>query len=213
MSAEQIHKWTAILGEQWDVGNFLWKIRQGIFAEGEAAQFEIILKNIVLTNRDQQLSRAFVSVFWYVPLFLYWNRERVAKKSGHPEQFETFMLRVEDAISEILGSSNSSTSPHENHVFGELRREWQSGGFLERLSRGIFDEEGGRRFEQFLNSIDVSEQSQSIDRELVTGLWKVPLHLERLADSYSSIDSAHAQQISRYAAFVENALQGILGIP
>jgi len=212
MSAEQIQQWTAALGEQWDVGHFLWKIRQGVFVELEAGKFEDLLSRIELADEDRLLDREFVSVLWYVPLFLHWNIERVAKKSGNQEQFETFAARVEDEISRIFGFAELTTT-NSNDAFRDLRREWQNGGFLEKVSRGIFDEEGSQRFKQFLETVEVSPQLKFLDREMVSSVWKAPLYLERLADSYSSIHSATSQEISRYATLVENELQQILGIP
>ena len=202
------------MAEQWDVGSVLWKIRQGVFVEFEAAMFEDLLKGIELTRDDQPLDREFVSVLWYVPLFLCWNSGRLAKKSGNQEQFDAFAARVEDEISRIFGSAELTTpSTDKKDALSNLRREWQTGGFLEKLSRGIFDEEGSQRFKQFLRTSDISQQLQSVNREFVAIVWKAPLHLERLAASYSSIDSGKAEKISRYANVVENELHQILGIP
>jgi hypothetical protein len=90
------------LDAEWDDGGFLGKLRRGIFDADDAARFLKFLRGIEIPDGAMVPKRA-VSLFWYLPSFLLWQRERVAERGGNLETFDRFITDVHNALESVLG--------------------------------------------------------------------------------------------------------------
>lgn len=99
---ENVQNWITSLENAWAENGFLWKVRQGDFNDHEGEVFIKLLLSIKL-NPDEPLNRRFVSLIWYLPLFLSWQTERVIENGGNRLLYETFTNKVSGIIEDILG--------------------------------------------------------------------------------------------------------------
>ena len=92
-----------LLESEWlpDVG-FFWKIRNGHF---DPADFERAFQKIasVSIETDAAVPRRLVSLLWYVPLFMEWQKERVKEKSGDSAQYLKAISAMRNKIERLLG--------------------------------------------------------------------------------------------------------------
>jgi len=99
---ENLQKWLTSLENAWAENGFLWKVREGNFDDQQGEEFINFLRNIEIRT-EQMLSRRFVSLIWYVPLFLTWQTERVIEMGGDRALYEQFNNRVLEVVENILG--------------------------------------------------------------------------------------------------------------
>ena len=85
-----------------DVG-FFWSIRQGIFRKDE---FERTLARLAtLPSVSQEaLPARFVSVLWYIPIFMQWQLERVSERGGNLSEYGVAMNKLTAEVERILGT-------------------------------------------------------------------------------------------------------------
>jgi hypothetical protein len=70
-----------MLETEWQTpGGFLGKARKGIFAPQQGTGFTSKLESIKLPQ-DTPIGRRLVSLLWYMPLFLGWQKKRVVEKA------------------------------------------------------------------------------------------------------------------------------------
>lgn len=84
MEAEESIK---LLEGEWEQPQgFLGLLREGSFDRAGFDRFERVLKSI---ERDQDgvINRRLVSLLWYAPTFMSWQRERVEERGGNVEEF------------------------------------------------------------------------------------------------------------------------------
>ncbi len=66
------------VGSEWELEQgFFWKLRQGIY---EADSFRRCIAKLaaIPTLSDRVFSTRLVSLLWYIPLFMEWQRARIA---------------------------------------------------------------------------------------------------------------------------------------
>jgi hypothetical protein len=90
------------LDAEWEDEGFLGKLRRGIFAAEEAARFLKFQGGIEIPEGTMVPKRA-ISLFWYLPGFLLWQRERIAERGGNLETFDRFVTDVHNTLEAVLG--------------------------------------------------------------------------------------------------------------
>ncbi len=101
---EELENWTAILEAEWfEPNGFLFKARQGVFEVTQGMNFISMLEGMKPPQNATTIDRRFVALLWYVPLFLHWQRERIAEKGGNVPAFIQLINRVHAVVEEILG--------------------------------------------------------------------------------------------------------------
>lgn len=81
---------------------FFWAVRQGRFS---ADEFERALKRVsaISIPTDADLPRRFVSLLWYIPLFMQWQLERVQESGGDPAIYIRAITKMTNAVERLLG--------------------------------------------------------------------------------------------------------------
>jgi len=87
---------------EWDVHGFLWNVRQGCFSLDDAQKFLSFLKQIELDD-NAQIPKRLLSLLWYLPPFLEWQKERVQERSGNRAAYERFVTEVYNTLETVLG--------------------------------------------------------------------------------------------------------------
>ncbi len=91
------------LESEWDLeSGFLGKLRMGIFEKNDLERFISILKSIAVDD-NAMLNRRFVSLTWYIPLFMTWQRERIREKGNNEKEFDVAINEITGLIEKILG--------------------------------------------------------------------------------------------------------------
>ncbi|MCB2099303.1 MAG: hypothetical protein KDE22_00435 [Rhodobacterales bacterium] len=93
---------TEYLEREWDVDGFLYEIRQGIFLPQKSINFVSMLNELTVSN-DCLITKRFVSLIWYLPIFLIWQRERVLENGGDILKYDDFITNVHNSLEKILG--------------------------------------------------------------------------------------------------------------
>lgn len=100
MNAKQL---VLYLETQWDEGGFLDALRRGAFDERSSIEFIDSLKSASISNEDF-VPKRLLSLTWYLPIFLIWQKERVSEISGIDiSRYERFVTQVESVLEEVLG--------------------------------------------------------------------------------------------------------------
>lgn len=100
---EHTKQWIQVLEAEWSKPEgFLGRVREGVFDPLEGANFASKLDSIKLP-RDASIDRRLVSLTWYIPMFLDWQKRRVVEKGGDALAFEQFINHVRAIVEEILG--------------------------------------------------------------------------------------------------------------
>ena len=90
------------LDGEWDTEGFLGQLRTGTFVPEHAARFLAVLRGIEIPDEAMVPKRA-LSLLWYLPSFLAWQRERVAEQGGDIVAFDRFVTEVHNTLEEVLG--------------------------------------------------------------------------------------------------------------
>ena len=92
-----------ILESEWapDSG-FFWNIRQGRFVKEE---YERALRKLeaISVAEGAMIPRRLVSLLWYIPTFMEWQRERVRENGGNFEEFKKAITRMTNEVERVLG--------------------------------------------------------------------------------------------------------------
>lgn len=84
---------------EWDLENgFLGKLRAGDF---DRATCQRLLETLSKVEPEGTLDRDFVRLVWYIPIFMEWNRERVAADSL--KDYEKAANKILAEVERILG--------------------------------------------------------------------------------------------------------------
>jgi hypothetical protein len=86
----------------WDEGGFLESVRRGKFDSESAEKFLAVLRSVDIPNEDHVPMRL-LSLIWYLPTFLVWQRERVIESGGDPAIYGQFTTDVHNALENSLG--------------------------------------------------------------------------------------------------------------
>jgi len=93
----------SILEQEWDFDSgFFGNLRRGTFDAQMLKRLISILEDISL-QKDSHLSRRTVSLLWYMPLFMGWQRESIKESGGSLEDFDKATNLVQSFIERILG--------------------------------------------------------------------------------------------------------------
>lgn len=90
------------LEAEWDTGGFLGQLRLGKFAPDGAAHFLDLLGQIDI-GKDEAVPKRALSLLWYIPSFLAWQRERVEERGGNVDAYSRFVTDVHNRLEEALG--------------------------------------------------------------------------------------------------------------
>lgn len=90
------------LESTWDVDSgFFGKLRQGIFDKELYNEFIQLLR--IFSFEDEELiSSRIVSLLWYIPLFMEWQKERV-QKTISIDEYNILKTTIENELERILG--------------------------------------------------------------------------------------------------------------
>lgn len=101
--SEAGREWIRELEAEWgEPAGFLYRLRKGLFDVRQAERFIQTLQSM-RNSHEEPLDRRFVSLVWYVPLFLHWQTKRIAENGGDVLAFEQFSNRIQTIVEEILG--------------------------------------------------------------------------------------------------------------
>jgi hypothetical protein len=90
------------LESKWEVDTgFFYKLRHGIFDRNLFNEFLILLKTISFED-DEMISSRIVSLLWYIPLFMEWQKERV-QKTINLKEYNISKQNIENELERILG--------------------------------------------------------------------------------------------------------------
>lgn len=81
---------------------FFWSIRQGTFREDEFRRALAKFAAVPAASGGQVPARL-VSVLWYAPLFMQWQRERVQEQSADMAAYTKAMNKLTAEVERILG--------------------------------------------------------------------------------------------------------------
>lgn len=90
------------LDAEWGTEGFLGQLRTGVFAQENAARFLGLLNSIDIPDESMVPKRA-LSLLWYLPSFLVWQRERVIEQGGDIAAFDRFVTDVHNTLEDVLG--------------------------------------------------------------------------------------------------------------
>lgn len=86
----------------WDDGGLFAQIRVGRFDANEGEKFLHALKNTLVDDNALLLKRL-VSLMWYLPGFLEWQRKRVEEVTGDLASYERFIVEMQNTLEDVLG--------------------------------------------------------------------------------------------------------------
>jgi hypothetical protein len=102
--SEAVEQWIRMLESEWSKPDgFLGRAREGLFDERQGVGFVAKLEDIKPHAADTSIDRRLVALLWYIPLFLPWQTERIAKSRGNVVAFEQLTDRVQEIVEDILG--------------------------------------------------------------------------------------------------------------
>ena len=100
---EQTRRWVAMLEAEFDEPDgFLWNVRYGNFDADQGKRFVDLLSQIK-PPKDGPLERRLVSIVWFLPLLVMWQKERVAERGGDPQKYQRLIESVTNTVIAILG--------------------------------------------------------------------------------------------------------------
>jgi hypothetical protein len=81
---------------------FFWKVRQGIF---DKSDFNRALSQVasVPSPNGEPLPARLVSLLWYIPIFMEWQRDRVRENGGDVGEFAFSANKLTTEVERILG--------------------------------------------------------------------------------------------------------------
>ena len=95
-----------------------------------------------------------------------------------------------------------------------LEAEWEqveAKGFFGSLKFGVFDEEGFKRVQSILNSIEIPD-GETFDKRFIEVTWFIPTFMRWQQDGWR-FDGKDTKQLDEAISFFEGRLTTILGLP
>lgn len=86
----------------WDREGFLGGIREGKFVIEDGKKFLSALEAIQI-DEEALVPKRLVSLLWYLPNFLEWQSNRVQKISGNLDDYQRFVVSINNALENVLG--------------------------------------------------------------------------------------------------------------
>ena len=92
-----------LLNKEWEKPDgFFGDLREGNFDSTKAERVENLLRSVEL-GEGSMIDRRFVSLVWYIPLFMSWQTERVAERGGDVNALEKSTNSIQGIIENLLG--------------------------------------------------------------------------------------------------------------
>jgi hypothetical protein len=89
--------------KEWDLDvGFLGGVRQGNFRSDRLERLIGILQSVECTS-SISLDKRFVSLTWYIPIFLTWQKERYIEQGMDISELNQAINRIEELLEKILG--------------------------------------------------------------------------------------------------------------
>jgi hypothetical protein len=91
------------LEKEWELSSgFLGNLRTGTFDPDGLARLIEILQSVNLEDATT-LERRFVSLTWYIPLFMDWQRQRLREKGTDTSGLDSGINQIQSLLESILG--------------------------------------------------------------------------------------------------------------
>lgn len=93
----------AALGNEWEQPQgFFGLLRQGVFDHAAFERTMAILAQVDVAN-ERCLDRRLVALFWFIPLFMTWQRERLQEMGGDMREVDAAFHRILSHVERVLG--------------------------------------------------------------------------------------------------------------
>lgn len=89
-------------GEWEQPEGFLGRLREGKFDPAGFERFEQLLKSIN-HYQGEVINRRLVSLLWYAPTFMSWQRARVAEQGVSIDELDIATTKIHNLLEKILG--------------------------------------------------------------------------------------------------------------
>lgn len=90
------------LEQAWDADGFLGQVRRGSYDEVGGKNFLSLLRSISIAD-EELVPKRLLSLLWYLPLFLEWQKERVAVVHGNVLAYQQFVTETTNVLETVLG--------------------------------------------------------------------------------------------------------------
>jgi len=92
-----------VLEQEWDFDDgFLGRLRYGEFEVASLHRLLAVLETFSL-NDSEDINRRLVSLLWYMPLFMEWQKERVQEEGGDRLALQNAINQVQTHVERLLG--------------------------------------------------------------------------------------------------------------
>jgi hypothetical protein len=91
------------LTAEWErPAGFLGRLREGVFDEAGYRRLQGILNSVEIAD-ERLVQRRLVSLLWYIPTFMAWQRERVQESNGDVTRLDAAVTEVQNLLESVLG--------------------------------------------------------------------------------------------------------------
>ena len=95
---------TEILEAAWaEPEGVLFQLRQGNLDADRLRELVAVIRVIEVDDHTTSLPRRLVSLLWYLPIFIDWQKQRVEQSGGSAEAVEQFATEVTNELERVLG--------------------------------------------------------------------------------------------------------------
>lgn len=93
----------AVLEFEWSLGGYLGQLRTGSFdPEGHARLRDLL--NRIQVQKGNEINRRLVALTWMIPLFMFWQQDRVLEEGGSLPEYQSAIAEIEECIQRLLGT-------------------------------------------------------------------------------------------------------------
>jgi hypothetical protein len=90
--------------QEWSSSDgFFYYLRQGLFDPPSYDRLMRLLASFSELDEDAVLPRRLISLLWYIPSFMMWQRERVAEAGGDVSSLDKAATLIHNELERILG--------------------------------------------------------------------------------------------------------------
>jgi len=98
-----LHSLVSRLEHEWDYDlGFFGPLRRGSFDRSSLESLLEILEAAAV-EQSESINRRLVSLLWYMPLFMQWQRDRVKELGGDLAEFDAATNHVQSIVERLLG--------------------------------------------------------------------------------------------------------------
>jgi hypothetical protein len=92
------------LEREWDYSlGFFGRLRHGDFDPSGISRLVEICE-LITPDGGESINRRLVSLLWYMPIFMVWQRDRVREAGGDVTEFERATNRIQSMVEKVLGA-------------------------------------------------------------------------------------------------------------